>query len=136
MGMRAAAKWSNLKAAASPWSPRPPWGSVARPHSLTVYCPKLRSPLGTEPRSEDLDAHEALGKVSSLRVDVPHAMILRACWFNRVRVAARLLHKGFRVDPIFSCALRFFLQNGDFRRWAMLGSNQRPLPCEGRSVML
>ena len=28
----------------------------------------------------------------------------------------------------------FFLQTAVFTKWAMLGSNQRPLPCEGRSI--
>jgi hypothetical protein len=28
----------------------------------------------------------------------------------------------------------FSLQTEKFRVWAMLGSNQRPLPCEGRSI--
>src|SRR5215213_10182711 len=29
----------------------------------------------------------------------------------------------------------FYLQNEIFWEWAMLGSNQRPLPCEVRSIM-
>jgi hypothetical protein len=29
--------------------------------------------------------------------------------------------------------LMFFLQNTAFDKWAMLGSNQRPLPCEVKS---
>jgi hypothetical protein len=29
-----------------------------------------------------------------------------------------------------------FLQNGTFSEWAMLGSNQRPLPCEGSALPL
>jgi hypothetical protein len=29
---------------------------------------------------------------------------------------------------------RFYLQRQYFSEWAMLGSNQRPLPCEGRSI--
>jgi len=35
-----------------------------------------------------------------------------------------------RPDP------RKYLQIGCFLEWAMLGSNQRRLPCEGRAVML
>jgi len=30
--------------------------------------------------------------------------------------------------------LALHLQNSDFSEWAMLGSNQRPLPCESRSI--
>ena len=30
----------------------------------------------------------------------------------------------------------FHLQNSILRRWAMLGSNQRPLPCEGSALPL
>jgi hypothetical protein len=32
--------------------------------------------------------------------------------------------------------LHFFLQKGNFLKWAMLGSNQRPLPCEGSALPL
>jgi hypothetical protein len=30
----------------------------------------------------------------------------------------------------------FHLQNVAFYKWAMLGSNQRPLPCEGSALPL
>ncbi len=30
----------------------------------------------------------------------------------------------------------FYLQNAAFSEWAMLGSNQRPLPCEGSALPL
>jgi hypothetical protein len=30
----------------------------------------------------------------------------------------------------------FHLQNSTFSKWAMLGSNQRPLPCEGSALPL
>jgi hypothetical protein len=30
----------------------------------------------------------------------------------------------------------FHLQNAAFTEWAMLGSNQRPLPCEGSALPL
>jgi hypothetical protein len=29
----------------------------------------------------------------------------------------------------------FYLQNTAFSEWAMLGSNQRPLPCEGSKIL-
>ncbi len=32
-------------------------------------------------------------------------------------------------------AVRFFLQNDAFSEWAMLVSNQRPLPCECESLV-
>jgi hypothetical protein len=31
--------------------------------------------------------------------------------------------------------LAFYLQIEGFREWAMLGSNQRPLPCEGSAMV-
>ena len=46
-----------------------------------------------------------------------------------------LLHKvssGVRLPQI---SLVFYLQNDTFHEWAMLGSNQRPLPCEGSAIV-
>ena len=34
----------------------------------------------------------------------------------------------------FPACLHFILQIGIFLKWAMLGSNQRPLPCEVRAL--
>jgi len=46
-------------------------------------------------------------------------------------VAARLLHK---VPDAVAGILFFPAICRTFNEWAMLGSNQRPLPCEGRSI--
>ena len=43
--------------------------------------------------------------------------------------------KGRRRGAAFYGALRFFLQNAALPEWAMLGSNQRPLPCEGSAMV-
>ena len=51
-------------------------------------------------------------------------------------VAARLLHKGPASDRSFYLCFVFYLQNSTFSEWAMLGSNQRPLPCEGSALPL
>jgi hypothetical protein len=53
---------------------------------------------------------------------------------ERLRVAARLLHNTPPNSRHTSRIHTFFLQKGLFSEWAMLGSNQRPLPCEGRSI--
>src|SRR5215204_5034472 len=40
------------------------------------------------------------------------------------------------ASPGRPLTLTFFLQNAIFSQWAMLGSNQRPLPCEGSALPL
>jgi hypothetical protein len=42
----------------------------------------------------------------------------------------RLLHKATINMRDARLCFMFYLRNGVFREWAMLGSNQRPLPCE------
>ena len=49
-------------------------------------------------------------------------------------VAARLLHKAPNIRRGLHSCFAFYLQIGDFAKWAMLGSNQRPLPCEGSTL--
>jgi hypothetical protein len=39
------------------------------------------------------------------------------------------------VSPGLLPTLTFYLQNATFCEWAMLGSNQRPLPCEGSAIV-
>jgi hypothetical protein len=39
--------------------------------------------------------------------------------------------EGSEFNPALLLAVIFVLQNAAFPKWAMLGSNQRPLPCEG-----
>jgi hypothetical protein len=39
------------------------------------------------------------------------------------------------VTPLNQCRGKDSLQNGIFLGWAMLGSNQRPLPCEGSAIV-
>src|SRR5215208_4865791 len=56
------------------------------------------------------------------------------------RLASALLH-GCRTmarERVRDLLLpsTFYLQNEIFWEWAMLGSNQRPLPCEGRSITM
>jgi hypothetical protein len=41
------------------------------------------------------------------------------------------LHKGTEIDPPLGLYFKAYLQSKEFRQWAMLGSNQRPLPWEG-----
>ena len=53
----------------------------------------------------------------------------------RLRVAARLPHKCSRACPDLSLTFHVFLQKAVFTKWAMLGSNQRPLPCEGSVIV-
>jgi hypothetical protein len=43
--------------------------------------------------------------------------------------------RGQGVSPALSLTLTFSLQNSIFPEWAMLGSNQRPLPCEGSTIV-
>ena len=55
------------------------------------------------------------------------------------RLASALLHgcRALARERVRDLLLpsTFYLQNEIFWEWAMLGSNQRPLPCEGRSRM-
>ena len=56
--------------------------------------------------------------------------------FNIPGHLLRLLHKGpasMRGIRVYST---FYLQSSTFLEWAMLGSNQRPLPCEGSALPL
>ena len=45
-----------------------------------------------------------------------------------------LVYKAKRATLAHVGPSEFFLQNSIFSEWAMLGSNQRPLPCEGSKV--
>jgi hypothetical protein len=47
-------------------------------------------------------------------------------------ISNALLHKGSGSKPGHFYFPTFYLQNSAYCEWAMLGSNQRPLPCEGR----
>src|SRR5215213_9201205 len=46
---------------------------------------------------------------------------------------AALLHKASSSIRLLHLSLAFYLQMPEKYRWAMLGSNQRPLPCEGEA---
>jgi hypothetical protein len=46
-----------------------------------------------------------------------------------------LLRKDLSHTPGLLLLRTFSLQLSVFLRWAMLGSNQRPLPCEGRAIV-
>src|SRR3954468_24856508 len=50
------------------------------------------------------------------------------------RVAARSPQKGSGVSSGHSLASHVLPVERSVLKWAMLGSNQRPLPCEGRSI--
>src|SRR5215208_4948458 len=59
----------------------------------------------------------------------------------RRRGASRRRDRDYRtgvekssVSPDLLLALAFCLQNTIFSEWAMLGSNQRPPPCEGSTI--
>jgi hypothetical protein len=54
----------------------------------------------------------------------------RSTTWDPYYVSARLLHKGPRPTWGLMFCTALFLQNKGFWEWAMLGSNQRPLPCE------
>jgi hypothetical protein len=45
----------------------------------------------------------------------------------------KLLHKDPSIHQRTSLVNTFFLQIRSFIEWAMLGSNQRPLPCESET---
>jgi hypothetical protein len=47
-----------------------------------------------------------------------------------------LLYKGPASIRHLHGGLLFYLQINGFCKWAMLGSNQRPLPCEGSALPL
>jgi hypothetical protein len=47
----------------------------------------------------------------------------------------RLLHKASQIDTGLDSYFKIHLQIRKFREWAMLGSNQRPLPCEGSTIV-
>jgi hypothetical protein len=51
------------------------------------------------------------------------------------RVAARLLHKSKEAVAHLIFRHMKILQNTTFLKWAMLISNQRPLPCEGSTLV-
>jgi hypothetical protein len=51
-------------------------------------------------------------------------------------VGVLLVYIGPESLPALLRNLKFFLQNAIFLEWAMLGSNQRPLPCEGSALPL
>jgi hypothetical protein len=55
--------------------------------------------------------------------------------FSQELDGAALLHRGPNVYLESSFILTSFLQNSIFFEWAMLGSNQRPLPCEGSTIV-
>jgi hypothetical protein len=44
-----------------------------------------------------------------------------------------MVYKRLRHATRLSAKLAFLLQKVTFNKWAMLGSNQRPLPCEVKS---
>ena len=54
----------------------------------------------------------------------------------RASAGAALLHKVSRSGRLLQVSLMLYLQNSGFSEWAMLGSNQRPLPCEGSALPL
>ena len=54
--------------------------------------------------------------------------------YGRVHVGVRLVYKQpVKNTDIFAFST-FVLQNAASCEWAMLGSNQRPLPCEGKFI--
>jgi hypothetical protein len=55
--------------------------------------------------------------------------------FSQELNGTALLHRGPNAYLESSFILTFFLQTTTFSKWAMLGSNQRPLPCEGRILL-
>jgi hypothetical protein len=52
------------------------------------------------------------------------------------RVGVLLVYERPGATPGLLFAITFSLQKRGFRKWAMLGSNQRPLPCEGSALPL
>ena len=55
--------------------------------------------------------------------------------YGRVHVGVRLVYKQpVKNTDIFAFST-FVLQNAASCEWAMLGSNQRPLPCEGSTMV-
>jgi hypothetical protein len=46
-----------------------------------------------------------------------------------------LLHNNLMRLQSFQLRLAIYLQNAIFSEWAMLGSNQRPLPCEVSTIV-
>jgi hypothetical protein len=53
---------------------------------------------------------------------------------NRYRVGVLLVSKRPGVGSGLLLIFMFYLQISIFFEWAMLGSDQRPLPCEGEST--
>ena len=49
--------------------------------------------------------------------------------------AAVLLPSAVSLIQRLRRCVAFYLQNAIYLEWAMLGSNQRPLPCEVRSIL-
>jgi hypothetical protein len=47
-----------------------------------------------------------------------------------------LLHNSLAIGGALMLGSAKVLQNSAFNKWAMLGSNQRPLPCEGSALPL
>jgi hypothetical protein len=56
--------------------------------------------------------------------------------FRAQRVGVLLAYKGPIAGPLLDVVAVFVLQNVTFTEWAMLVSNQRPLPCEGSALPL
>ena len=52
------------------------------------------------------------------------------------RVGVLLVQERPDASSGLRFTLVFYLQNATFDKWAMLGSNQRPLPCEGSALPL
>jgi hypothetical protein len=50
-------------------------------------------------------------------------------------ISAALLHNVPKSVGSRHFRAAFHLQTGQFGKWAMLGSNQRPLPCEGSEAV-
>ncbi len=50
-------------------------------------------------------------------------------------VSVLMVYKRPDVSPSLPLILAFFLGISTFSEWAMLGSNQRPLPCESSAIV-
>jgi hypothetical protein len=87
-----------------------------------------------------MDTNPDTSKATPYSSDAGWSKIIKAAENYLPRLPSALLHGCRTKAP--ECVRaplspsKFWLQYEESREWAMLGSNQRPLPCEGSALPL
>ena len=88
--------------------------------------------VGGEARGYD-GGKKVRGRKRHLLVDTEtEGLVLKAKVYSAK--VPLLVYRGPRESVDMLSMIMFLLKNTAFCWWAMLGSNQQPLPCEGRGV--